>query len=315
VETAIPIDPDITAALDATLLRDGFRLTDRSLDDALALLRARGAGAQPPPPPGLHIEDGQIGAGHDIPIRIYTPRERRPRGVIVNIHGGGWVAGSIDGDDPRCRIIAEQAGCVLVSVGYRLAPEHPFPRGLEDCAAALAWAHDNAEALGAPARKVAVIGFSAGANLAAAAMLKLAVIDGSRLPAFHILLYPICDVSLAFPSYSENAAGYFLTRRDMIWYWEQYMGAADGSAPLASILRAANLAQLPPGLIVTSEYDPLRDEGEAFADRLNALGVPTERIRYPGAIHGFVSLAPQSRLTADALRKMIAALEGALGRD
>lgn len=246
-----------------------------------------------------------------MPVRIYRPRSELACGAVVNVHGGGWVAGSIDGDDARCRIIAEQARCAVVSVGYRLAPEHPFPRGVEDCAAAIAWAWRNATELHAPAGKLAVFGASAGANMAAAAMLQLAKADPVCRPMLQILFYPICDVSMDWPSYAENGTGYFLTRRDMAWYWDQYIGGADPTAPLASILRSEDLAALPRGLIVTAQYDPLRDEGEAFAEKLNAAGVATECIRYPGAIHGFVSLAPQSALTTIALDKVVELLAAA----
>ena len=261
-------------------------------------------------PPGLDIEDRLIGA---VPVRLYRPTAGPARGVVVNVHGGGWVAGSIDGDDARCRIIAERARCVVASVGYRLAPEHPFPLGVEDCTVAIAWACRDGTALTAPAGKVAVLGASAGANMAAAAMLRLAMTDRDCRPVFQILFYPICDASMDWPSYAENGTGYFLTRRDMVWYWDRYMGGEDPTTPLASILRSDDLAALPPGLVVTAQYDPLRDEGEAFAEKLNAAGVPTECVRYPGAIHGFVSLAPESALTAMALDKVVALLGEAVG--
>jgi acetyl esterase len=288
-------------------MRDGFGLAELELADALALLRGP-ARATAPAPPALSIEDRRIDAGHEIPIRIYQPAETAIRGLVVNVHGGGWVAGSIEQDDPRCRIIAETARCTVVSVGYRLAPEDRFPAGLDDCATVIEWSCRHAAEFGAPAGKLAVLGASAGANLAVAAMLKMAAAGSECLPRFHIQFYPICDCAMDSPSYAENAAGYFLTARDMAWYWQHYMGDTDPATPLASIIGSPDLARLPPGLIVTSQYDPLRDEGEGLADRLNRAGVATECVRTPGAIHGFLSLAPQSAATAEALDKVAEAL-------
>ncbi len=258
----------------------------------------------PPAPDGLRIEDGLIDGDPAVPIRIYRPAGAAVAGVVLNVHGGGWVAGSIDGDDARCRIIAEKTGCTVVSVGYRLAPEHPFPAGLDDCATAIEWCWREAASLGAPAGKLAVLGASAGGNIAIAAMLKLAAAGSECRPLFHIQFYPICDCAMDTPSYAENGSGYFLTAPDMAWYWDAYMAGDDPATPLASILRSPDLALLPPGLIVTSQYDPLRDEGEALAARINQAGVPTECLRYDGAIHGILTLAPQSALSAAALDKV-----------
>jgi acetyl esterase len=309
-EGIIAVAADIIDAIDPERMRDGFGLASFTVDEALLLLRGSGQpAALPAAPDGLRIEDRQIDGDEPIPIRIYTPLAAPPLGVLVNIHGGGWVGGSLDGDDPRCRILAEQAGVVVVSVGYRLAPEHRFPRGIDDCVAAIRWARDNSVALGAPAGMAAVLGASAGANITAAALLTL--VGTEQQPLLQILLYPICDASMDFPSYSENATGYFLTRRDMVWYWQQYIGEADATDPLASILRSPDLARLPPSLVITAQYDPLRDEGERFVDCLDRAHVPTELIRYPGAIHGFVSLAPRSRLTGDALQTIAGRLKTA----
>jgi acetyl esterase len=174
--------------------------------------------------------------------------------------------------------------------------------------AAIEWSSREAGSLGAPAGKLAVIGASAGGNIAVAAMLKLAAAGSSCRPLFHIQFYPICDCAMDTASYRENAGGYFLTAPDLAWYWDAYMAGADPAVPLASILRSPDLAKLPPGLIVTSQYDPLRDEGEALAARINQAGVPTECLRYDGAIHGILTLAPQSALSAQALDKVATTL-------
>lgn len=278
--------------------------------DALALLRGPPRD-MPAVPPGMSIEDRLIGGDQPVPIRIYRPTETDVRGLVVNIHGGGWVAGSIDGDDARCRIIAAKTGCTVVSVGYRLAPEDPFPAGLDDCAIAIEWCWRQATTLGAPEGRLAVLGASAGGNLAIAAMLKLAAAGSDCRPTCHIQFYPICDCAMDTPSYAENATGYFLTAPDMAWYWQAYMAGADPAAPLASILRSPDLAALPPGLIVTSQYDPLRDEGEALAARINQAGAPTDCIRYAGAIHGILTLAPQSALSVVALNEVAEMLDSA----
>ena len=306
-DSTIAIAPDIVAALDPERLRNGFSLAALSTADAVALLRGPPR-VMPPAPEDLTIEDDLIDGTPAVPIRIYRPISSAIPGVVLNVHGGGWVAGSIDGDDARCRLIAAKTGCTVVSVGYRLAPEDPFPAGLDDCAAAIEWCWREAASLGAPADKLAVIGASAGGNIAIAAMLKLAATGSECRPVFHIQFYPICDCAMDTPSYGENGSGCFLTAPDMAWYWQAYMGGADPATPLASILRSPDLARLPPGLIVTSQYDPLRDEGEALAARISEAGVPTECLRYDGAIHGILTLAPQSALSGMALDKAAASL-------
>ena len=291
-------------------MRGGFGLAGLTTADAVALLRGPPR-VLPPAPESLQIEDDLIEGRAAVPIRIYRPVGASVRGVLLNVHGGGWVAGSIDGDDARCRIIAAKTGCSVVSVGYRLAPEHPFPAGVDDCAAAIEWCWREAASLGAPAGKLAVLGASAGGNIAIAAMLTLAAGGSSCRPAFHIQFYPICDCAMDTPSYVENGTGYFLTTPDMAWYWQAYMAGADPATPLASILRSPDLGRLPPGLIVTSQYDPLRDEGETLAARINQAGVPTECLRYDDAIHGILTLAPQSALSVVALNEVAEALASA----
>lgn len=287
---------DIAKVLDPDLMRLGFQLDTLDTKDALARLR----GADRLERSGLGAEDFLTDGDHPVPVRLYVPAGQAI-GVVVSIHGGGWVAGSIGRDDPRCRLLAARTGCAVVSVGYRLAPEHPFPQGIEDCATAICWAGRHARAWGTPTDRVAITGTSAGANLAVAAMLQIHATGRCQLPIAQVLLYPICDASMDFPSYRENVTGYFLTRQDMAWYWRQYLAGRDAGHPHASILRSPQLACLPAGLIITSEHDPLRDEGEAFAAKLSGLGLAVKCERYPGATHGFVSLAPESKASQQAL--------------
>ncbi len=239
------------------------------------------------------VEDRQIagveGVG-TIPIRIYNPKPSAPPlAVEVYFHGGGWVVGDLDSHDAVCRAIANRAGCIVVSVDYRLAPEAPFPAALEDAYAATRWVVDHAAEIGADPGRLAVGGDSAGGNLAAAVCL-LARERGGPAIALQILVYPVTDGGCATGSYDEFARDFSLERADMLWYWDQYLGDQDRLQPLASPLRATDLSGLPPALIITAGYDPLRDEGEAYAQRLRDAGVPTTLTRYDGVIHGFLGM-------------------------
>ncbi|MBP1687639.1 MAG: alpha/beta hydrolase family protein [Deltaproteobacteria bacterium] len=244
--------------------------------------------------PVLKVENRTIPgapAGPPIPVRIYWPRAGRdPLPMVVYFHGGGWVLGDLESHDPLCRALANEVGTVVLSVDYRLAPEHRFPAAAEDAYAATVWAAAHAAELGATRSRLAVAGDSAGGNLAAVVPLMARDRGGPPLRG-QLLVYPVTDCARNTPSYEENAEGYFLTAAHMRWYWEQYLGAADGSHPYASPLRAPDLSGLPRAYVVTAEYDPLRDEGEAYAHRLRDSGVPVTVRRYDGMFHGFFSLA------------------------
>lgn len=296
------IESEIAAALAPELLQHGFRLHHRALDEALAILRAR-VPDEPPPAADLDIDDVYIGSDPKLRLRLYRPRGRAAPGSLVNLHGGGWVAGSIEQDDERCRIFTRMTGCVTISVAYRLAPEHPFPAGVNDCAQALAWARNNSRQLGATTDTVVAIGTSAGANLAAGATYAL-LRERSSPPDGQVLLYPICSPSLDFPSCAEKGTGHFLTLEDMIWYWNQYGDATLRTDPRANLLVATDLADTPPTLILTSDNDPLRDEGEAFAARLGAAGAEVELVRHAGTVHGFLNLAPAAPASRQAFAEV-----------
>ncbi len=223
----------------------------------------------------------------DIPIRIYTPHGDGPRGGIVFFHGSGWVIANIDICDPAARSLANSTGCVVVSVNYQKAPEHPFPVPFDDCWAATTWVNENVEALGIDPSRLAVAGDSAGGNLAAAVCLK-ARDEGTLRIVFQALVYPALDRNWDTPSAIENAEGYGLQRETMRWFWNHYVpDEADGDNPLVSPLRAADLSGLPPAFIATAEFDPLRDHGEMYGERLSEAGVPVIVKRYDGMIHGF----------------------------
>ena len=252
-------------------------------------LHAAGAETLGPPEPVAAIEDRTVpGPAGEIPIRIYVPQGTGPFPVFVYYHGGGWVLGSIATHDGLCCAIANAARCVVVSVEYRLAPEHTYPAAVDDAYAATSWVVENAGLIGGDSRRVAVGGDSAGGNLAAAVCL-MARDRQTFKPLLQVLIYPITDYNLDTTSYLENAEGYLLTRATMKWFWECYLAdEEDGCQPHASPLRAEDLGRLPPALVITAEYDPLRDEGEAYAARLRDAGVPVTLTRYDGMIHAFI---------------------------
>lgn len=245
--------------------------------------------------------------------RLYRPNDRTDLGVVVYLHGGGWVIGDLESHDAVCRSLANGSGNAVVSVDYRLAPEHPFPAALEDSVTALRWVHANAEALGCRNDRIAIGGDSAGANLAAA------VTHLAPVPlVFQLLVYPVTDCTCSQPSYTDNAEGYFLSASAMAWFIDHYLSGGVGSPrdPRVSPLFAADhvLAATPPALVITAEFDPLRDEGDAYAARLASLGVPTSHVRFGGMFHGFFSLGDFVDDGAAAVALAAAALGKALNR-
>jgi acetyl esterase len=210
--------------------------------------------------------------------------------VETAIHGGGWVIGNIEAYDPTCRALTNAAQCVMVSVEYRLAPEHVFPAAPEDCYAATQWVAAHATAINGDPARLAIGGDSAGGNLTAVVAQMARDRQGPAL-RYQLLVYPVVDHNYNTPSYTENADGYLLTKDAMVWFWNHYLRSeTDGQNPLASPLRAESLHNLPPALVITAEFDPLRDEGEVYAGRLQESGVPATLTRYDGMIHGFFSL-------------------------
>ena len=251
---------------------------------------------------GVEANNAMIPAGPDIesvrdivipsqaggmPARVYSPSASAP-GLVVYYHGGGWVVGSLDGWDSSVRALAVASGCDVVSVDYRLAPEHVFPAAADDAFDALVWAAA-ADGL-AGGRPIVVAGDSAGGNLAAVAALRARDFSGPPI-ALQVLVYPVTDCDLDRRSYREyDGDEYIVNRRDMAWFWDRYApDPATRVNPYASPLRASSLAGLPPAYVVTAEHDPLRDEGFAYADRLRAARVPVEHRHYGSEIHGFFS--------------------------
>jgi acetyl esterase len=233
------------------------------------------------------------GAG-TIPARVFVPRARpaSPMPVLIYFHGGGFVLGShVDTDIcSLCGYLAEQAGCAVVSVGYRLAPESRFPAAVEDAYSSLLWVAGNPSALGIDPERIAVGGDSAGGNIAAVLSLMSRDREGPAI-RFQLLIYPVTDHSFETESYRTCGSGYGLATEEMRWFWAHYLRAPfEGANAYASPLRARSLAGLPPALVITAEFDPLRDEGEAYGKRLRDAGVAAEVVRYDGTIHAFVTL-------------------------
>jgi acetyl esterase len=227
------------------------------------------------------------GPSADLPIRIYRPEGvTSPAPAIVYFHGSGWVILNIQLCDPTMRSLANSTGCIVVAVNYQKAPEHKFPVPLDDCFAATSWVAEHAEELGIDPARIAVGGDSAGGNLAAAVCLR-ARDEGGPALAFQLLIYPATDYGWDSPSAIENAEGYLLQRESMRWFWTHYVNdPSDGDNPLVSPLRAPDLSGLPPAYIMTAEFDPLRDDGERYGERLREAGVPVKVSRYDGQIHG-----------------------------
>ena len=284
----MPLDRQIQLLLDQAAAAGGTPIHLQTPEEARATMLAQTAALGRPEPVGK-IENRLVpGPDADIPIRIYTPEGKGPMVGLVFFHGGGWVIGSIETHDGLCRSIANTAGCVVVSVEYRLAPEHPFPAAIEDAYAATRWTAERAVELGIDRRRLAVGGDSAGGNLAAVVSL-MARDRGAPGIALQALLYPITDRDLETASYLKYADGHLLTRDAMAWFWNHYLPpGVSPDHPYISPLRAKDLSGLPPSLVMTAECDPLCDEGNAYARRLEAAGVRVTLSCYPGMIHGFV---------------------------
>jgi len=242
--------------------------------------------------PVAAVEDRLIpGPAGDVPVRVYTSQGRGPFPLVVFFHGGGWVLGDLDTHDPFCRSLCAGAGCVVVSVGYRLAPEHRFPAAVDDALAAVRWVAEHAAEVGGDPARIAVAGDSAGGNLSAVTALRLRDEEGPVLRG-QLLIYPgLGYPSPPTPSYIENAEGYGLTRESALWFWEQYLGDESQAAnPHAAPLLAPDLRGLPRALVITAEYDVLRDEGARYVERLRAAGVPARLSRYDGVHHRFAEM-------------------------
>jgi acetyl esterase len=256
------------------------------------------------PPPVDHVRefgiDGPSGDGETsatLPLRTYRHEVDPPAPVCLFFHGGGWVMGTLDSADDLAREIARRSGCLVVSVDYRLAPEHPFPAAVDDARAALSWLAENAASIGGDPERIAVAGSSAGGTIAAA-LARWSRREGVPSLTHQLLLYPIVD-----PAAEATAPeGPLLSRTDVDWFWDEYLRSpVDRENPYAAPAAAADLEGLPPATVLTAGFDPLGEEGSTYAERLDAAGVPVEHHHYPSLSHGFLSLAGRVDAAADAM--------------
>ena len=307
----MPVDPQIAAILAMLETSGAPSLTSGSPDQARAQFRFTTVDLRDPAtlPEVASVDNGSIaGPAGPVPIRIYRPAAAGPVPTIVFFHGGGFVIGDLDTHDDHGRLLCHDVEAVVVSVDYRLAPEHKFPAGFEDCYAATTWAADNIGELGGDPKRLAVAGDSAGGNLAAAVAVA-ARESGPRLAA-QLLIYPGVDFidDDTHPSRLENAEGYFLTAADMTWFREHYIDPDHVQDPRASVLHVADLAGVAPAVVAVAEFDPLRDEGEAYAKKLSDAGVDVTLQRFDGMVHGFYGMGVLSAKAAEAVQTINADL-------
>ncbi len=307
--------PQVKALLDGMAANtEAPRLIDLPPEGARGMYRAMAAQLDAQGLPIGKVEDRTIpGPAGDIPIRIYTPvaagSDALP--VLVFFHGGGWVIGDLETHDALCRTFANESGCKVVAVDYRLAPEHRFPAAAEDAFAAVQWVEANASEIGVDPNRIAVAGDSAGGNLAAVVAHLARDAKGPQI-AFQMLLYPVTDTNVDTGSYQAFGTGHFLERDGMIWFIDHYVGAGDRADPRVAPLQAPSLAGLPPAYVVTAGFDVLRDEGRAYAEALREAGVAVEYVNYEGMIHGFFNLQAVLDVGRDAVKTASRALKDAL---
>ncbi len=292
----MPVVPEIQALLDqlAAAPLDISQVDPPTMRALYAALRA----ADGEPVEVGPVTDVAIPAPHgDLPVRIYRPPTPGVAPVLVWYHGGGWTIGDVETSDPTARKLCQRAGVVVVSVDYRLAPEHPHPAALDDAWTALTWVAAEIADHGGDAGRLAVGGDSAGGNLAALVAIR-ARDEGGPALRHQLLVYPATDLTMAHPSIEENGEGYFLTAATMRWFTDHYLGAdrghGDPASPAVSPLFVEDLSGLPSAQVLTAEFDPLRDEGDAYAARLAAAGVAVDHVPGPGLVHGFFAMGQVS---------------------
>lgn len=288
----MPIGPQVQALRARLVAADSAPLYTLSLAEARAkdLADIQAAGGDPELVDFV-LDDHVAGPAGPLAVRVYRPAADRPLPVLIYFYGGGWTLGNLETCDAVCRRLANSTPCLVVSASYRLAPENPFPAAVHDCYAAAKEIVERAQAYGGDPARVAVGGDSAGGNLAAVVALMARDAGGPELAA-QLLVYPNTDSLAETASMAENDDAVFFNHRSVAWYRSHYLAdPADAANPLVSPLRAEDLSGLPPALVITAEFDPLRDEGEEYAKRLADSGVPARISRYDGMIHGFFSMS------------------------
>jgi len=286
------LDPQAKALLDLMVARGVPPTHTLPPAQARAFYRERRAATQPDPRPVAEVRDLAAPGPHgDIPLRLYRPAGApTPAPTLVYYHGGGWVIGDLDTHDVLCRDLAEQAGCVVVAVDYRMGPEHRFPAAVDDVLAATRWLQAQAGALGLDATRFAVGGDSAGGNLAAAVALAWRDAGEPVALRFQLLIYPATDMRAQAPSHTTNGQGYMLTADTMAYFRGHYLAPEQHGDWRASPLLHGDLSGLPPSLVLTAGFDPLRDEGRQYADALSAAGSPAQYVCFERQIHGFITM-------------------------
>jgi len=310
----MPLDPTAEVMIDL-LAQAGMTFDEKMTPEARrANMIALAANPIVPRHPIASTVDRSIpGPAGDIPVRVFANSDAPAQPLLLWYHGGGWVTGNLDTHDQVCRMLCDEAGAVVVSVDYRLAPEAKFPAAAEDCLAAYRWALEHAGDVSADPGNVAIGGDSAGGNLAAVVAL-LAREAGLPQPNLQLLVYPVTDYELDSESMIDNAKGYFLEREGMRWFYNHYArDPADFDDWRFSPLRAEELDGLAPAVVITAEYDPLRDQGEAYGQRLVAAGVRTEMVRADGLIHGFFGMHAFMPPGQEAWDLAVTALRAAFG--
>ena len=285
----MPLDPQAQFVLDQLEALGDPPLETQEPTEGRALRDSR---PRPPGPDVAAVDDFTVpGPEGEIPVRVFSPGGPGPFPVLMWFHGGGWVIGNIEMSDSTCRRLTNEAGCVVVSVEYQLAPEAKFPAGPEDCYAATRWVAANGDRINTDASRIAVGGDSAGGNLAAVVALMCRDRGGPSL-VHQLLVYPVIERNFETSSYQDNKEGYLLSKGMMEWFWGHYLGdESEAEEPYAAPIKAKDLSGLPAAHVITAEFDPLRDEGETYAQRLMEAGVPTRCERYDGMIHGFFGMS------------------------
>ena len=304
----MPLDPALKTVLDQMAEAGGPTMREAGVDQARQMMQM------------LSMMDGDVielarvenlTVADSIPARVYADGTDGGRPILVWYHGGGFVIGDLETADRTCRKLARGTGAVVVSIDYRLAPEHPFPAGPDDCLAALQWMVDHAGELGGDPARIAVGGDSAGGNLAA--VTAIAARDNGVALRHQLLVYPVTDCTMSSASYESNGEGYLLTADGMDWFIDHYLcGGADAKDPRVSPLFADDVKGTAPALVITAEFDPLRDEGEAYAERLRDAGVDVELHRFDGQIHGFFGLAAITEGASKAMALAVASVKAAV---